>query len=174
MQQTETLKKSSYKPSEFPIEECIDNCYLKKMSYKEGYDDDGVGFQKVCFSFMNGEDWIHLILKNPRKGYYDEEEEFIKEKTRVITMFENIQSVYLDPKVMKKLLLDNTGFRSWIKEMREEMKNVRFWDTEVELKTLPRKGGGTTLPRYAPFIRKKGDINIRLKYSNWESGLFNN
>lgn len=172
------LKQRSVKPvaGSIPIGESVRGFYLKKTKYLEGYKvagDKSTAFQKLVFHFLwNDKQWMSLHVYNPRRANFDTEFDFDREKLRVDEIISNILKTFLPAKEMKRLIIDSKGFRSWANNIKDSLKKHQSWKVPLEVKTVPSKtSDGTFFPRYANFIRREGDRNIRLKYTNYEKKL---
>lgn len=96
---------------------------------------------------------------NSRQGY-------LNEVQRVVELFENIQSAYLNRIQMRDILLLSKGdFQNYLNLIKEKLVSQKYWQVPVYIKTLPYKGK-VTIPRYANFIRNGSQE--KLFYTNYE------
>jgi hypothetical protein len=148
----------------FPMAEAVPNCYLKSIKYKKTKEKE-----LVTLSFKNGEDWVQLWLENPKRSNFDTDEDWKKERIRVTSMFENVLYTFLkDGDLMKEVRRESTDFRTYYENVVKYIEKVKYWETPLEVKTVPKKNGDPTVAKYPPFMRSQGDLNMNLKYSSWE------
>lgn len=160
-----TRKSSKVFSEGFEIGYSVCDCFLKKIAVVET--DKGL---RVDASYLKGDKWITKFIAVNTLSNYNDEAEYRKAKQHAIACIENIAACYLSAERMKNILLDSTGLglHYYIDQLREAFEEVKYWDTPVCLKTLPKEGGGAEIARFPYFVVNKKKNPWKLSYTSRE------
>lgn len=164
--------------SEFPIEECVKNCYLKKVQYKSGVDQNNEPWQAIIFSFSHKDEWTSLFIRNVRRKDFEDDTKFKYKKYQLELAIERILSTYLDSDGMKSfrdgLKSIEITFKSYADYLIETLEKTKYKQISVDLKTIPASNKEARISPYGIFIRRSDNNNTVMQYSEWELDLISN
>lgn len=168
------------KPKEkknFPVKECVSNCYLKKVQYKEGEDENGP-WEAIIFSFVHQDDWLSLFIRKVSRKKFESDDQFEHRRYQTGLAIERILSVYLDSHGMiewrEGLATIDRNFKSYVEYVIETLELVDYKKTAIDLKTMPKSNEEAKIMPYGVFIRKHGDLTKVLQYTDWEEDQISN
>lgn len=172
------LKKDSATKSNFPISECVSNCFLKKVQYKSGVGQDDEPWQAIVFYFSHKDEWTSLFIRNVRRKDFETDTKFKHKKYQLSLAIERILSIYLGSEGMKEFIsglrdIDVT-FKSYVEYIIETLETTEYKQTSVDLKTIPNSKREARVSPYGVFIRRSDDPNTVIQYSEWENDLISN
>lgn len=163
--------------SSFPVAECVSNCYLKKVQYKTGENDEGK-WEAIIFSFVHKDDWISLFIRKTKKRQFESDTKFEHRKYQTGLAIERILSLYLDSHGMiefrEGLAHIDRNFQSFVEYVIEVLESTDYKTTPIDLKTVPTKTDEARILPYGVFIRRSGDLSKVLQYTEWENDLISN
>lgn len=166
------------KKSEFPVGECVSNCYLKKVQYKSGERADGSPYEAILFSFVHGDDWISLFITKVDKRKFESDTKFEHKRYQTALAIERILSVFLDSHGMiefrEGLANIDRNFKAYAEHVIDILETTDYKKIPVDLKTIPTKQEEARILPYGVFIRRTGDMTKVLQYSDWENDLITN
>src|SRR6188768_1320471 len=86
----------SREKSNFPVSECVTNCFLKKVQYKSGESAEYGPWEALLFSFVHDTDWLTLFIRKVDKKKFESPNDFQNKRYQTGLAIERILSVYLD------------------------------------------------------------------------------
>lgn len=162
------------KRSNFPVGECISDCFLKKIEYKEGERDDGTEWEAAVFYISKGGDWVSIFISKYVKDPLHTKDKAEEERYRREVALERILALFLDTQEMKEDYRNNLPrikkrtFKNWFKLMKWAIEKRDYKSVNLSVKTLPNDKGEAYIPMIGKFIKKTSDRDTVLQYSTWE------
>lgn len=164
---------------EFPVGECIKDCYLKKIEYKRGIKQEtDEEWEALVFSIVHRESWINIFIADVNKEKYMDLNELKRKKYNIEVAIERMLSLYLDKNEMQEYLEGLAGiernFKSYCQYIISIIESKDFKNISLDLKTSPRKGGGAIVYPIGVFIKRSDDDTKVLQYTEWEEERISN
>lgn len=160
---------------DFPVGRKVDECKLAKISVVDKLWKE-IPYQQIRLSFVRQGIWITKFITILPEQAYESKEKYDNARTQAWMCIENLMSCYLSSSHMKHVLMNTAthGIRKTMEIIEHALRDKRFWETPVCLKTVPESNGAVSVARFAPFmVNQEGPTNYTLSYSPWEMKKYN-
>lgn len=157
------FQKESSKFKLFPVKDSVP-CYMTNVDIRVSRKGQVI----IDLTFRDEDDaYLNTSLFRPMEN----EENFQEKAQNFMKSLEHLLYLYLDNEDMRYVLKNSEKSpEKYIKLCKEKLKEKRFWQTKIEIKTLINAKKEVVLPRYTPFARLYGNETVPLEYTKWENG----
>jgi len=160
--------------TEFPVNYSVCGAYLRKLKYVEKlHKESGKMYGRMQFSFNKKDKWVTKFLSNYPREYFSDKKSWTRNRENIDLCLQNLMACYLSGDQIRfvRSRVVTTGFRTYFDEMHRLLKEEKFWNKEVCIKTVPSRTGRVYVGKYAPFINLPHNKRWHLRYTKYELDL---
>lgn len=164
----------TYIPGEgFEVGRSVCGVYLKSLKVVDN-EEDGVQYKTVQLHFLKGKSWVSKYINFKRPPHFSDKEAYENHRKAAWEQLENLAATYLSGEHLKNLVFNNreVTISSLIYDIEEALKDKKYWNIPVCIKTIPGEGGAVYVGKFANFIKPESGSNWNLVYNNYEKNQY--